>query len=101
MARVPITESGAPAMDGNLPSPTDFAMAAAMMHQEGRLQLAGDVVPFPMSGTGLPIDNAARHLGPTNKSAPYAVGKETDEKVKPIPLDVLKGWMERTSARPR
>lgn len=81
---------------GEGPSMTDFAMAAAMMHQEGRLvgpqtQVAGDVLPF----TAQPNERT----GPTNKSAPYAVGKETDDKVKALPIGTLKSWMERTSGR--
>lgn len=37
MPKVPFTDNVVPMQAGDGPSPTDFAMAAAMMHQEGRL----------------------------------------------------------------
>lgn len=78
------------------PSPTMIAMAAAIMHEQGRLfekptQLAGDVLPLPIQG--------GANTGPTNKSADYAVGKSKDSKVEPLPIGTLKDWMTRTSSR--
>lgn len=102
MPRVPSSDAVAPqVLMGPGPSPTDFALAAAMMHEEGRffepeIKVAGDVVPLPMSAGEL--SNASR-TGHTNKSAPYVMGKEADPKIKPIPMNTWKGWMDRTSSR--
>ena len=43
MERDPVLESIHPSLR---PTQADLLLAAGMMHQEGRLQLAGDIVPF-------------------------------------------------------
>lgn len=76
---------------GEAIDPTMLAMAAAMMHEEGKFELAGDVVQLPH----IPRETA----GPTDKSSAYATGKTKDESVKPIPLGTLNDWMQRTMSR--
>lgn len=83
--------------DIDIPDQTFLLMAAATMHEMGRLvapfQVAGDVLPLPMTG--------AANTGPTNRSADYAVGKAKDPKIEALPIDTLKSWMDRTSSRQR
>jgi hypothetical protein len=69
------------------------AMVNALRQPAQGVQLAGDVIPLPI----IPTPNA----GNTNLSAPYAVGKEQAPGIAPIPLDMLRAWMERTASRPR
>ena len=97
MPKVPYSDNVlAPGPMGQVPMPseTDFAMAAATMHEQGRLfQVAGDVLPLSIA------PNA--NTGPTNKSADYAVGKAQDSNVRPIPMNTLQDWMQRTTTRKR
>ena len=55
MPKVPYSDNvlaPGPMGQGPMPSETDFAMAAAGMHAQGRLfQTAGDVVPMPSRDT--------------------------------------------------
>lgn len=59
----------------NMPGPTE--------------QYAGDVLPMPgekSMGSGL-----------DSRAADYAVGKKTDPKVVPMPIDTTRGWAKRTA----
>lgn len=48
---------------------------------------AGDVLPMP--------GERSMGGGETSRAVDYATGKSSDPKVKPIGMDVLKGWASR------
>ena len=79
MPKVPITDNvlaPVPMGQGPMPSETDFAMAAATMHAQGRLfQVAGDVVPFPKGqGTNSDTYNARTAADKTQSVLKGALG---------------------------
>ena len=75
----------------NFNDPTGL-MVQALANPQGQ-QVAGDIVPM----RGLDNANTWQHAGP-QPAYPYALGQLKDPKIAPIPLDVLKAWMERISA---
>ena len=79
MPKAPITDNvlaPGPMGQGPMPSETDFAMAAATMHAQGRLfQVAGDVVPFPKGqGTNSDTYNARTAADKTQSVLKGALG---------------------------
>ena len=79
MPKVPYSDNvlaPGPMGQGPMPSETDFAMAAATMHAQGRLfQVAGDVVPFPKGqGTNSDTYNARTAADKTQSVLKGALG---------------------------
>ena len=79
MPKVPYSDNvlaPGPMGQGPMPSETDFAMAAAGMHAQGRLfQVAGDVVPFPKGqGTNSDTYNARTAADKTQSVLKGALG---------------------------
>lgn len=65
------------------------AMVAALRQPAGT-QLAGDVVQIPV----IPFPNA----GPTPHSSQF-IGAPQQGNVYPIPIDLLRAWMDRSTRR--
>ena len=57
MATVPGIPDPTPSISGDMmPSQSDLILAAAIMHQQGKFQVAGDVVPFEKKPLNLTSD---------------------------------------------
>ena len=71
--------------------PTDSQDHVATNMPQANQHYAGDVITLPILGQA--------NTGPTPNSAPYAVGKETDPKVKSIGDNALRSWYGSMKSR--